>query len=347
VLSIEDRQGMKKALIILAIVGGYSVADMALLFGILVPTYYVSNSNFRQMALLWGQLLTIPGLALVFSLLIHGPHNWSRRLVAFIALGVVIGPALAASFLAVVFLAAFTMDLAYSISSLLILIVLLGLVAIIFLGIRSSAKIAGKRSIQLESANWLAERRQGRAPGERHWRRRGIRWAAWIPSLTVLAVFLFLPETWGLASHLVHPRAVIVHGYKIPVPLTWVTLYAYQGSNGTSTGGIAGRGLGFGVKPYLRSNFPLSTWNVRTERWRETDSEVRRRKQRQQIAQRVFPVGGEELMCVEYRPPDVRSVGASALSFIECTGPIYAHFVGEKVHVAPFYRMLEGMTRAR
>jgi hypothetical protein len=331
VLSIEDRQGMKKALIILAIVGGYSVAEMALLFGILVPTYYDSDSNFRQMALLWGQLLTIPGLAVVFSLLIHGQHNWSRRLVAFIVLGVVIGPALAASFLAVVFLAAFTMDLAYS----------------IFLGIRSLAKIARKRSIQLESANWLAERRQGRAPGERHWRRRGIRWAAWIPSLTVLAVFLFLPETWGLASHLVHPRAVIVHGYKIPVPLTWVTLYAYQGSNGTLTEGIAGRGLGFGVKPYLHANFPLSTWNVRTEPWRETDSEVRRRKQRQQIAQRVFPVGGEELRCVEYRPPDVWSVGASALSFIECTGPIYAHFVGEKVHVAPFYRMLEGMTRAR
>jgi hypothetical protein len=344
VLSIEGRQGVKKALIILAIVGGYSVAETALLFGTLVPTYDDSISNVRQLVMLWIQLLTIPGLAAIFSRLTYGRHHWGRRALAILALGALSPPVLLLALAAVVY----PLSGAYLISPLLLIVVLPGVTAATFFGLRLLVRFGGNRSIRLEAARWLAERQSGSSSRERRWRERGIRWASWIPSLTVLAVLLFLPETWGLASHLVHPRAVIVHGYKIPVPLTWVTLYAFDhGSSGTSIGGIAGRALGFGVTPYLHANFPLSRWSVRTQPWWESDSEIRRRKQRQQIAQRVLPLSGEYLRCVEYRPPDIGSVDASALSFIECTGPIYADFVGEKVHVAPFYRMLEGMKRAR
>src|SRR5437899_226188 len=95
---------------------------------------------------------------------------------------------------------------------------------------------------------------------------RGIRVVLWIPVRPVLPVFLFLPEIWGIYSHLSQPRSGNLAGYRVPIPSSWIVLDRdHQKANGKSwVTGMTGRGIGFGPKPYLQEDW-LSSWEIRTE----------------------------------------------------------------------------------
>jgi hypothetical protein len=299
--------------------------------------------------LLWGQVISIPGLAIVLALLIHGCQNCGSRLVTLLIASAVVGPALFISFVAVVVVVALAIDSANSIMSLLLSVFALGLTTVAFLGIRHLAKILGKRNVQLESETWLAERRSGSHSAEPRRRQRGLRVAVWIPSLTVLSVLLFLPETWGLVSHIIEPGRTKLAGYSFSVPSTWITLARVDRpvEGWQMVSGMAGRGLGFGVGPYLHGPLPWSSWYIRKAAKEDTRIQSYRHEHFPEVSRRHVVVGQENLECVEYHIPVHFGLGSSpeTPTSIDCTSEkLYADFFGNPLHVEHFYRMLEGMT---
>ena len=115
---------------------------------------------------------------------------------------------------------AWTLDVSVMLFFVALPIVVGGMAWGLFFAIRKS----GERSVPIEASRWLAERHTGIDPRERKWRNRGIGWSLWIPSLTVLAVLLFLPEIWGLVTHIRQPQTSQLTGYRIPIPATWIIL---------------------------------------------------------------------------------------------------------------------------
>jgi len=57
---------MKKALLIIAAVAGYTLFESALLLSVIAPQPWNSPGHY-QTTVLWGQVLLIPGTAAVFS----------------------------------------------------------------------------------------------------------------------------------------------------------------------------------------------------------------------------------------------------------------------------------------
>ncbi len=312
-----------------------------------------------------AQLFTIPGMAALFSLILYGWYQWKRRVTfRFIAVaGFVLLLVLIVSPLGLLanILEARGIDpgssTLFSTAAMLCTIAILVAVPILLFFINRKA---GKRSVELESSRWLAERKAGIGAVERKWRERAIRWSLWIPSLTVLAVFSFLPETWGFMSHLQQPSAVRllgyetrVPGYEIRVPLSWTI--SFQGSN-SMTGaswvfGWAARGPGFGIRRYLHpGDLPFSSWSVEIAESDKQSAEFGRSSGNGGASRHDFQIGKGRLTCFESQTPRARWLHSSAepLAFVECSGPdrLRASFMGEKTHLATFYAMLESITPA-
>src|ERR1035437_2606913 len=183
---------MKKPALIIAVVAGYSLLEVMLLLIFLLPEESLSYQGSRHAFLALSQFLTIPGMAVLFSLILYGRNHWKRRM----AIHFVTVPGFLMLILLMGLPAALIewaynergMDLTgsslFPIASLLYPVVILVMASVLIFYI---TRKAGKRVVVLESSRWLAERQ-------------AIRWSLWIPSLVVLTVFLFLPEVWGLLT---------------------------------------------------------------------------------------------------------------------------------------------------
>lgn len=337
---------MRKALIIVAAVAGYSLLEAGVLLSVMLPHYEYSNRGTYEEVALLGQLLLIPGLAALLSRIMYGPYRWVRRAATILLVGSLGVPII----LTLIFLPVGILIWAFSVSKLIFAVLLPVVVGSVGLSLHFVIRKGAKWSVQLESRRWLAERQSGSDASERKWRSRGIGLASWIPLLIVLLVFLFLPETWGILSHVNQAQFANLPGYRVPIPATWIVLFhGNQPEGGGSwVNGIAGRGIAFGVRPYLKMRVPLSSWDIRTQPLRDTEVP----KDDDAIARRVFTIGSESITCLDYWPSYlVRPVNVetSPIAYVECggAGRLRAGFFGERDQLATFYRMLEGITPAK
>ncbi len=336
---------MRKALIIVAVVAGYSLLETGVLLSVMLPHYgYSTRGTYEEVALL-GQLLLIPGLAALLSRIMYGPYRFGRRAATVLLVGSLGVPIV----LTLILIPIGLLVWAFSVSKIIFAVLLPVIVGSIALSLRFVIRKGANGSVQVESRRWLNERESGIDPRERKWRSRGIRLASGVPLLIVLLVFLFLPEIWGILSHVNQAQSANLPGYRVPIPATWIVLFhGNQPEGGGSwVNGIAGRGIAFGVRPYLKMRVPLSSWDIRTQPLRDTEAP----KDDDVIARRVFAIGGESITCLDYRSSSlVRPVHVeTSIAYVECsgTGRLRASFFGERNQVARFYRMLEGITPAQ
>ena len=341
---------MKRALTIVAAVAAYSLLEAALLLSPIVAHPWYPGRY--QQTVLAGQFLLIPGLAVFLSRIVHGPYRWGRRaLVIFVAGSVGVPVVITLIFIPVAFLA-WTFDVSRLLFAVLAPVVLGGMVVALFVLVRNS----GTWTVQADATRWLTERQSATDPREDKWRKRGIRFVLWIPVLTVLPVFLFLPEIWGIYSHLSQPRSGNLAGYRVPIPSSWIVLDRdHQKANGKSwVTGMTGRGIGFGPKPYLQEDW-LSSWEIRTEAldqrensrpddWMPKDDHV--------VARRYVTTGAEKVTCLQYWPyyPPRPDLGEdSTIVYLKCSGSgrFHASFAGPQNQLAKFYRVLGEITGTR
>jgi hypothetical protein len=174
--------------------------------------------------------------------------------------------------------------------------------------------------------------------------------------ITVLLVYLFLFQIWGLLSHVAQPRAGDLPGYRVPIPATWIILDRWEGENGESAlWGMASQRTC--VDPYAPSYLPtvcLSGWDIRSEHFGQaSETPIFRRHPTEipgrwydegVIDRREFRVGGETVACQKFRPPS--HVDNSSLTYIECsgTGRLRAHIRGPGGPIPAFFEMLSGVS---
>ncbi len=303
-----------------------------------------------KIVVIWGQWLFIPGLSVLFFRLMDGPLYWGRKTLAALA-------AVRRSVLMVVLmLSAFVglSSIAEENTAFVITLLVLDLAGIVA-GVVAINRKGRRQSLELEAERWLAERQSAATPADRRWRNRGIRWALWIPSLIVLMVLLFYPEIFGIFSRVRHPAASQLAGYRVHPPLTWIVVDTdfYYEPGKSVVWGLAGRGMAFGIAPYLHRDPPLSHWVLSAESHEPAQAIYRSKpKTDDVVGHRVFTIGGESLTCLEYWPPHLvrpARIEDLPLAFIECegSGQFVATFSGERRHAPAFYKMIEGVTRAK
>jgi len=343
---------VRKALIIVAVVAGYSLLETGLLLSVMMLHYNSLNRWTYTEIVAWGQLLLIPGLAAVLSRIMYGSYHWGRRTMTILLVGGFGVPVL----LTLLATCGALWVWAFSIGRVIFALPLPLVVGGIALGLRFVIRKGAKWSVQLESRRWLTERESGIDPRERQWRRRGIRLASLIPVLIVLLVFLFLPEIGGILSQVSSARPASLLGYRVPIPRTWIVRSQWdeQETGRSWVAGWASRGIAFGVRPYLRMRAPLSSWDIRTTPYLQSEENATDRRlprDSEVIGQRVLRIGSENVTCLDYWPSYLsrpEHVETSPLAYVECAGDrLRAGFDGQRNQVATFYKMLEGITQAK
>lgn len=345
---------MKKALIIVASVAAYASIEAALLLTLMVPGIYFEAETHQKIIAL-GQFLLIPGMAALFSRIIYGPHRFGRRALAIFLCGSLGVPVAVIAGLLVIGLPLTLLIWAFSVSKILFALLVPIVLAVMTMGLLFCVRKSGKRSVEAEVVRWLAERQSGISARNRTWRTNSIRFALCIPSLIALPIFLFLPETWGLVSHVSWPHSGTLSGYSVPVPATWVVYYhdAGQADGRSFVDGLAGRGVALGGNPFRYDS--LSGWGVGTgsidgnqrtdyERWPPKPGDI--------FGQRMIKIGSGTLACVDYlpsyrwAPPRSQAV---TITHIDCwgVGRLHARFDGLRSHLNAFYRMLDGITEVK
>ena len=340
---------MKKAIVIASPIAGYAVIEAALLLSVIVPHNWFPPGPY-QLTVVWGQLLLIPGMAAVVSRVIYGSYQWKRRTLTILLVGALGVPALIVLLIFPVALLAWAADRNMILFALLLPVVLGAFAFAAYWCVKNN----GKWGIQADAAEWMADRRSGLGLRDRAWRRRGIRFALLAPALIALSVFLFLPETWGILSHLGHQPSNHILGYRVTIPVTWVVLYRNEESDGRSwVNGLAGRGIGRGANP-LRFD-SLSSWQVSASSAGQSESSDYDRwapKEKDILSRHAIAVGNENLECVDYWPSydwgPARSE-ATTIAHVQCSGTtrLRASFDGRRDQLPEFYRMLNGITKAR
>lgn len=232
---------MNNAIKIAALVAGYSLFEAAVILMLLYPERPEVFAG-------WTLVVIIPGTAALMSRLAYGPHRCLRRTLMIIAGFWVIPAPLTLLLLVGAFLA-----WVFTINTLLFYALLPLVLGAVFLGLFLTIRKLRRRSIQLNAASRLSELQSGTNRGDRKWRSRGLRLASCFPALTVLIVFLWLPELWGTVTHLTQPHAGNLSGYRVPIPVGWII---FESIPPTSAGEsfVAGfhlQGIHFDVKPYL------------------------------------------------------------------------------------------------
>jgi len=311
-----------------------------------------------QTVIYFGQLLLIPGLAAVFSRIMYGPYGWARRTLTILLVGAFLGPVSIFALAIPMLLLAWAFDLNRFLFDFLLPVIVGGMVVGLLVAVRKS----GKWGVQAEAARWLAERQSGIDPRKRRWRNRGILMASWIPLTLVMLVFLFLPEVWGVLSHFNQPRLINLPGYQVPIPATWIVLnYKNEPENGwSSLTGLAGRGIGRGIRTYLRLQPPISSWDVGTEPYKQTEDSVVRRwmpKDDEVVSRRSFTIGTDIVTCLDYWPSYLRTgpyqqpqkFEDSSIAYVRCSDGkrFYAGIFGPRKQVGTFYEMVGGTTPAK
>ena len=281
-----------------------------------------------------GQLLLIPGLAVMTSRLITGSYHWRRPLLVHILPALLLPAAFLPFFVVILPLASLDApDLVIAFA------MILTFVSEVMLAFRLTRRMA-RLSIQFDAEAWIAERNSGSSSQGRS---RVARKVLWLPSLLVLVIFLFFPEVWGSLWHFTNRRATL-QGYRVPLPTTWFVLYSNEPSPYLS--GMVGTGLARGYKLHHYLYVPFSYWTVSASpeenqlpRWWENE---------QVISTRIFRIDKQALTCNEYRPklPVWWTAAASQPVYVDCRGDglVRATLYGERSHLPGFYKMIGGIS---
>ena len=285
----------------------------------------------------------------------YGSSGWVNRALFIFAIGALGVPLMIAGFVAILLAIDWISSVTWmswaAIVALVLLLVLFtgGIIA----GLISLVRWGARRSKRIEMTRWMAERQSGADASQIRWRNRGIRWASWLPSAIVLFVLSFLPETWGILSHVANPRGATVGLCHVSVPITWILLECREGPGRDEayTVGLAGRGIAFDSLRYLRNDAPLSEWNIwitESQRSQQSANHEWALRRGEITGRHDFSIGEESVTCVEYWPAYLqrpKQTASSGSVFVDCIGSrrLSASLVGERVHLASFYRMLEGI----
>ena len=349
---VSNRRRMKKALLIVAAVAGYSLIEAALLLSITVTSPLDRFPSLHQRVVALGQLLLLPGLAALMSRIMFGPFQSLRRTLTILLAGPLSIVAVPPTLLLLV-LAIYPLYWADGISRILFVVLLPVVVGVVLAAFVGLVRLSGKWSVKAEASRWLAERQSGASARDRAWRSRSIRFAVCIPLLTTLPIFLFLPETWGLASHVRWPRCGVLAGYRVGVPQTWYIFYHQdeQADGRSYVDGVAGRGVALGGNPFRYGS--LSWWSIGTSGKERTDYDWWPPKPGDIFGQRMVKIGSGTLTCVDYLPSyrgwmPPRSQ-AETIAHIDCSGVgrLHASFDGPRYQLDAFYRMLAGITEMK
>jgi len=334
---------MKKTIIVVAVVTAYCLllASIALLTMTRAPKFY---SSALAESLMLGQYALIPGVAVIFSQLIHGRRGWVKRACFIFAVGVFGGPLLPFLIGLIVTPLVLLSEFSVPVGAVLSLLVL----SLVVCGLRWGVRRLGRRSVENEANRWLAERQGGVTRNESKRQRQIIGWSLWIPSATVLLVFLFLPELWGVASHVVHPNMGQASEYRLSVPFGWIlTQRESDFRENPPVGeswifGLAGTGTGRSFSNYLRRDF-LSGWDIRTEPCGGPMTTSQGTPERHgAVATRRLGTGAKQFTCIESSNP--HSGGASdGKIYVYCSGPprLHVSLCCDRRQVPAFYHMLE------
>lgn len=112
-----------------------------------------------------------------------------------------------------------------------------------------------ERRLAEEVEKYLARRMRERAVPLTANRKKIRRGLLWVPCVLVSIVSMFVPETVGIASHLISNRTAVLGKYRIRTPITWVI--GYSGDN--SLWALTAPGVGrIGFRRYWRGEVPVS-----------------------------------------------------------------------------------------
>ena len=342
-------KGMKKAFLIVAVVAAYSAFETALLLSVTAPDPLLRFPNTLQIVVCWGQFLLIPGMAALMSRIMYGSYVWPRRTLTYMLLGagtVLIVPVALLFFGLPLALLAWAYGVSRVLFWVLLPLVVCGMLwTFVFL-----ARKSAKWTVQAEAERWLAERKSGTSQRDRAWRNRGIRIAVCIPTLIALTIFLFLPETWGLVTHLRWRHCGDLAGYKVSLPANWIVFY-YRGeepSGRSYVNGFAARGFGRGANPLREDS--VSSWMVDTKRSDDTartDADYGHWRASDIVNRRSITFVGGTFECADYRPSYPGAL--MVLDHVECsgTGRLHARFDGSRQNLDEFYRVLARLTETK
>lgn len=345
-----DKSQLRSALIIVAVVAVSCLLETALLFSALLHPWYGSGNYPPFVAL--SQLLLIPAIAALISWAMNGSHRLAVRTVRILLGGVLAVPA-AVILMLIIFSALWALGWCYEMNRILFVVILAVELCVLVLVSRLFVQISSKWGINAEAERWLFERQTRAALHKRASRNRAVKAAVCIPVLTVLLIFLFLPETLGLVSHVSQPRVAELSGYLLKIPWTWaVNDYRVKLPDGRSwVAGMAGRGIARGTNPWRWDS--MSGWTFGTKSYDGSDEDVTSYalpKKYKVVEQRVFTIGNEQIVCIDYQPlydwptPDWYQM----IAHVSCSGPgrLSASLDGSRTQVRIFYNILTGVAPA-
>jgi hypothetical protein len=200
------------------------------------------------------------------------------------------------------------------------------------------------RWIREEAEKWLVSRGRQRDEASRRRNRRLRRWLPWVPIAVVFPVFLFLPETFGVASHLLEGRSAYLAPYRLYTPITWV----FGNKTSSYLWAIASKGIGrVGPTAYWRREQPVSSmvfysvpYGSRDEQRRFTPPITAK-----VLSKSLLPFAKGTFTCWDIIPFAYtrRDLPDANFAHIICATPnndFYASFCGPRADSSAFYQML-------
>ncbi len=340
---VSDTEDMNKPAAIILAVAGYSIAEVIILFSLVSPSHSYAPTLYQK-AVVFGQLILIPGMAALISRVIYGPYQCLRRTSAILIYGILAAPvAVIAVFL--MLLPVLILAWSYDVSRILFAVALPLVTLAVLMGVVFLVRKSGKWAVKAEAERWLAERQAGISHSDHARRSCSIGFAVCIPALLVLSIFLFLPETWGLFSHFAQTDMKSISGYRVTIPPTWIITFHHEFPDGSSgVSGICGKGIGRGVNPLRYDS--LSSWSLGTDSYDQQRRKYYHRPEESDVLRRTdLTVGGEPMSCFDYWPTYDYGPGrseSSRIAHVTCSGSgrQYADFDGMRSQLPAFYEML-------
>lgn len=203
------------------------------------------------------------------------------------------------------------------------------------------------RRLAEEADKYLARRMRERAVPVDANRKRMRRGLLRVPSVLVSIVFMFVPETVGITSHLFSSRTAVLDKYRVQTPISWIIGYTQSDYLWAITAPGIGR---IGFQRYWRNEVPVSEMGFYPVPHPEAQFDKNMPLDNATIlAKHSFGLGKESLTCWDLIHHN-RFVGPSPtdplIADIRCSSDsehFYAYFVGWRGDLPGFYKTLQSI----